>query len=191
MSEVTGGVATKEIGKKKRKVEKSNKDEKKPVSGTTSFFKNENVGRKGLGKKLKKYAQTPSINVTTSEISSYLIDTFPHGPIAPRLDELLHVGTTRRMLPNIWFSLERNVIFYGFGGKRKLLEGLVNNFLMGEDVLSIDGNNGVSSVKALLSTISKAILGIEDHPALGLILNARHIVGRYQCYSFGLAYVFW
>ena len=180
MSDIVGAVATKDVGKRKRKSDtrKSN-DEKKPVSGTTNFFKNENIGRKGLSKKLKKYAHAPSINVTTSEISAYLNDTIPVAPVTTMLNDMLDNIIKRRMLSNIWLSLERNIVFYGFGGKRKLIDGLVDKFLKGEDVLAIDGNNGMSSVKALLSAISKSILNAEDHPALGLVLNSKHISGKF------------
>lgn len=178
MSEPIGALATKEIGKRKRRVDTRKGNEEKKTSGTTIFFKNENIGRKGLGKKLKKYAHAPSINVSTSEISAYLTDTVENASISTKLNELMQHNITGRMVPNVWFSLERNIVFYGFGGKTKLIKGLVDNFLKGEDVLSIDGNNGVASVRALLSTISKSILSLEDHSALGLVLNAKCIVGK-------------
>lgn len=210
MSDEALNVATKKIGKRKRSTSSSNANAvPAEVPGHVKQLKNEKAGRKGLGKKLKKYSHAPSINISTTEANNYLSNIVPimsqtsrlddmmerqmHGSVVPeellrrnplpsKVIELISKDPQLKgpMFQTVWLSMERNILFYGFGAKSNLIDGLVENYLKGEDVLAIDGNNGIQAVKALLNTITKSILGIDDKSALGYVLYAKYLTGRYS-----------
>lgn len=84
----------------------------------------------------------------------------------------------------LWLTTQqKNILFYGFGSKKKLLSEFTERFLKGSDVVEIDGNNSKCSsqsnklVKALLNTIAITILKMKDlQKSCGSIIHFAKVI---------------
>ena len=160
------GTLSKGINKRQRKskIEEEGKNSNLVDKSAMFFFKNQQYGSKGIRKEMKRYS-TSDIRIDPDDYYNYYTSytkkvkkeaSLP----AEQVERLLWLGITNQ-----------NILMYGFGEKVKFVEDYANEYLEGEDVLEVFGNNHSSFhnydpspnlwiriLKSLLNTISDSIL---------------------------------
>lgn len=140
------------------------------LPGAETLFRAQRLGSKGLRVASKKHSQRSSIMPSKVELDAFEASLDLLDPLASDRDQLLR-GYMKGAHAWLWqLQLNFSVLLFGVGCKAKLLQAFCKDYLVGEDVLMLDGRadgsagGGSRAVKALLHTISDAVL---KQPHLG------------------------
>lgn len=158
-------------------------------TGAANYFVNKQNGAKGFKISLKKFANSESIKITPPEAEEFLRHTFQNQPFYDAIQQLEddNVEDAENFL---YLSLlGRNVVLYGLGDKRPFMKRFVEEYLIGEDVLSIDGDASCTAstservVKALISRICNSIIPnkVLYSSAMSVVNCVRDVTGA--CHS--------
>lgn len=141
--------------------------------GANTLFHAQRVGNTGIREIKRKYRDRPSI-LPDSTVYSKFLDTLheldpDYHKYTSSLSSSSSSSASASLTPSAMIDSKGaeymnlclanfNLLFYGLGCKRNIINNFVNNWLIGEDVLEICGNNSVKPVKSLLETISSHVL---------------------------------
>jgi hypothetical protein len=155
-------------------------------TGAANYFLNKQNGAKGVKLAMKKFANSQSIKVTPPEAAHFLGHTFQNQPFYDAIQQMENDNVEDAENFLYLSLLGRNVVLYGLGDKRPFMERFVEEFLIGEDVLSIDGDTSCTAntservVRALISRICTSIIPnkVLYSNAMSVVNCVRDVTGR-------------
>lgn len=155
------------------------------------FFKNQHYGSKGIRAELKRAAELGPFRMDASKYYQFFEAQDALDPLRDTYKSRLSRDTAYEWL---WLGVSNaNILVYGVGDKRLLLDDFMSNFLQGEDVLELTGNPNpgyandlhsnvsLKSAKAVLIGIAEKYLKLENLETViseNLLTFARNITGK-------------
>ncbi|KAJ1426737.1 origin recognition complex subunit 2-domain-containing protein [Ochromonadaceae sp. CCMP2298] len=146
------------------------------TSGASAFFRNQERGSKGLRRNIQEAAASgEDLRITREMYKGFYEEAREHDPNNVYTDRIASDFAAKN-LDRLWTLLSRhNVLVYGLGDKRRLMQSFAQEVLAGEDVVELEGDmkggvgntgGGDRGVKALLGHIGKHVLQKRDPGAV-------------------------
>ncbi len=189
-----------------KKTKKTKSDENEPASvsclptlpGAGSFFQNQKAGSKGMRVKIQTALHSGEVmQVSEEDYRTFYDSTRYNDPNQIYVSEALK-HHEKNNESTAWTLLsDSNVLMFGLGSKKKVIQDLVRNWLDGEDVIEINGSGDGSSaaslgdkyIKALMNHINKTVLknkGALEGCTTNLVQQTKLLSGktpRFSAYS--------
>ena len=186
-----------------KKTKKVKLDDSEPASvsclptlpGAGSFFQNQKAGSKGMRVKIQTALQSGEVmQVSEEDYRTFYDSTRYNDPNQMHVSETLK-HNEKSNESTAWTLLsDSNVLMFGLGSKKKVIQDLVHNWLDGEDVIEINGSGGGSSaaslgdkyIKALMSHINKTVLknkGALEGCTINLVQQSKLLSGKISHFS--------
>ena len=160
------------------------------LPGTSSFFHSQKVGFKGIRVKLKEAELTrEQLEISRKQYELFL-DLSQVCDTNISFIKRNYYEQEKHMHSVAWHLLsDENVLLYGVGSKSYIIKGLVQNFLIGEDVIEIGESTRqlmaltgeYQVIKSLLSYISRNILkySFQDSSNVSLVNQTHLLAGSF------------
>lgn len=180
-----------------KKTKKMKPDESEPAAisclptlpGAGSFFQSQKAGSKGMRVKIQTALYTGEVmQVSEEDYHTFYDSTRYNDPNQAYLSDTLKFHETNNV--NIAWTLlsDCNVLMFGLGSKKKVIQDLVATWLNGEDVIEINGsgsgilgaNQADKYIKALMSHINRTVLknkGTLEGCTINLVQQAKLLAG--------------
>jgi hypothetical protein len=174
---------------KQRKTSKEDGAEQASVlptnSGAAAFFRNQDRGSKGI----RRIVQEETVSSEDLRISKEVYKGFYEeaGEFDPNkaYTDKIASDFDDKSLGHMWALLSKhNVLLYGLGNKRRLMQRFAQEMLSGEDVIELDcsaAGSGERCVKALLAHIGKTVLKKKKMGDAGAVTCSLHSHTRVIC----------
>lgn len=133
------------------------------LPGASALFQSQRAGVKGIRVKIRE-AETSGevLAISQQQFDSFLALASTQDPNRPFIEQL-YQWQSKELHRLSWLLLcNHNILLYGVGNKTHLLHELVQNYLLGEDVIEIKLPN-VSSTASTVINAEQAIKSIMAH----------------------------